>query len=136
MGVSIEFEFIYGSLANVNITARRLIELIEYLISSTYCTRFGRVYIRDFKIRQNGRTSDGSFLGNENLLLEMQQVRGELSHLKRGRITKNPALAFPGHENVPTPHYIIEITMFWVLSGFYQHFSQINTKNIFCDPPE
>ena len=52
MGVSIEFQFIYGSLANVNITARRLIELIEYLISSTYCTRFGRVYIRDFKIRQ------------------------------------------------------------------------------------
>ena len=66
MGVSIEFEFIYGPLANVNITARRLIELIEYLISSTYCTRFGRVYIRDFKIRQNGRTSDGSFLENEN----------------------------------------------------------------------
>ena len=66
MGVSIEFEFIYGSLANVNITARLLIELIEYLISSTYCTRFGRVYIRDFKIRQNGRTSDGSFLENEN----------------------------------------------------------------------
>ena len=67
MGVSIEFEFIYGSLANVNITAiSRLIELIEYLISSTYCTRFGRVYIRDFKIRQNGRKSDGSFLENEN----------------------------------------------------------------------
>ena len=66
MGVSIEFEFIYGSLANVNITARRLIELIEYLISSTYCTRFGRVYTRDFKIRQNGRKSDGSFLENEN----------------------------------------------------------------------
>ena len=66
MGVSTEFEFIYGSLANVHITARRLIELIEYLISSTYCTRFGRVYIRDFKIRQNGRKSDGSFLENEN----------------------------------------------------------------------
>ena len=43
MDVSIEFEFIYGSLANVNITARQLIELIEYLISSTYSTRFGRV---------------------------------------------------------------------------------------------
>ena len=66
MGVSIEFEFIYGSLANVNITARQLIELIEYLISSTFSTRFGRVYIRDFKIPQNGLTSDGSFLGNEN----------------------------------------------------------------------
>ena len=47
--VSIEFEFIYCYLTNISITARRLIELIEYLIFSTYMYyKFGRVYTEKF----------------------------------------------------------------------------------------
>ena len=61
-GVSIEFEFIYGFLTNISITAIRLIELIEYLIFSTYMYySFGRVYTEKFL-----NPSKWTFLPNEN----------------------------------------------------------------------
>ena len=38
---------------------------------------------------------------------------------KGARITKNLTLPFSGQERFPTPHYIMEITIYRVLSGFY-----------------
>ena len=85
LGVSIEFEFIYGFLTNISITARRFIELIEYLkLLYLHLPDLVSVYSRYFKVRQNGPTYTVRRVipPKRKLLLEMQQVRGEHSHVK------------------------------------------------------